>query len=322
VLAQSQQYTANANSAQTSLNTEDDALTQVRTSCRACYSDLALEANSGTQSSQDLSAIAAQAQQIQTACCRSRIRRTATAIHICGYRDANPAVRADRDRRELSGDSGQRQVQIAAGQTIAAGDSGDAVFNKSDRQRHLHGDRERGQHRQRPDRRDHGDERCRLHRRCLYDQFHGAANAYQVDQYGAPDDGNLHTGPGDRVRRAAGQLERPARDRRFLSSGAEHQSEPVHDGAESGHALQAGIPTPRPANPAEQFDGGRHQQHRSGADQILDVQASVGARLNTITTQLSVATSQQTQLQTSISSLQSLDYAIRDHDSGLAEHDS
>ena len=39
------------------------------------------------------------------------------------------------------------------------------------------------------------------------------------------------------------------------------------------------------------------------------MQASVGARLNTITTQQSVATTQQTQLQQSISTLQSLDYA-------------
>jgi flagellar hook-associated protein 3 FlgL len=39
------------------------------------------------------------------------------------------------------------------------------------------------------------------------------------------------------------------------------------------------------------------------------VQANVGGRLNAITTQLSVATSQQTQLQKSISSLQGLDYA-------------
>jgi flagellar hook-associated protein 3 FlgL len=40
-----------------------------------------------------------------------------------------------------------------------------------------------------------------------------------------------------------------------------------------------------------------------------NVQASVGGRLNSITTQLSVAGSQQVQLQTSISQLQSLDFA-------------
>ncbi len=51
----------------------------------------------------------------------------------------------------------------------------------------------------------------------------------------------------------------------------------------------------------------------NGIDQALDhvetVQASVGARLNSITAQQSVATAQQTQLQQSITSVQGLDYA-------------
>jgi flagellar hook-associated protein 3 FlgL len=42
--------------------------------------------------------------------------------------------------------------------------------------------------------------------------------------------------------------------------------------------------------------------------QVQNVQARVGARLNTITAQQSAATTQQTQLQQSISTLQSLDY--------------
>jgi flagellar hook-associated protein 3 FlgL len=43
--------------------------------------------------------------------------------------------------------------------------------------------------------------------------------------------------------------------------------------------------------------------------QTSTVQAEVGGRLNSVTTALSLATAQQTQLQTSISSLQSLNYA-------------
>jgi flagellar hook-associated protein 3 FlgL len=39
------------------------------------------------------------------------------------------------------------------------------------------------------------------------------------------------------------------------------------------------------------------------------VRATIGGRLNSITTQQSVATSQQTQLQQSITNLQGLDYA-------------
>jgi flagellar hook-associated protein 3 FlgL len=44
-------------------------------------------------------------------------------------------------------------------------------------------------------------------------------------------------------------------------------------------------------------------------NQTSNVRASIGGRLNAITTQQSVATSQQTQLQVSISNLKSLDFA-------------
>src|SRR5271155_1979707 len=64
VLLQSQQYTANGNSAQGSLNVEDSALTQVQSALQSLR-DLALEANNATESAQDRSAIATQATQIQ-----------------------------------------------------------------------------------------------------------------------------------------------------------------------------------------------------------------------------------------------------------------
>ncbi len=44
-------------------------------------------------------------------------------------------------------------------------------------------------------------------------------------------------------------------------------------------------------------------------DQVSNVRADIGGRLNSITTQQSVAGTQQTQLQSNISSLQGLDYA-------------
>src|ERR1700692_2504748 len=63
-LLQSQQYDTNANSAQTRLSIEDTALSQVQNALQSLR-DLALQANSGTLSGQDRSAIAAQATQIQ-----------------------------------------------------------------------------------------------------------------------------------------------------------------------------------------------------------------------------------------------------------------
>src|SRR5580698_761866 len=64
VLAQSLQYTTNGNSATGSLNTEDTALTQLQNQLQSLR-DLALEANNGSESPSDLSAIATQVQQIQ-----------------------------------------------------------------------------------------------------------------------------------------------------------------------------------------------------------------------------------------------------------------
>src|SRR5258708_40023604 len=63
-LAQGRQYGTNATSAQTNLSTEDNALSQVQTQLQALRT-LALQANSGTLSNSNLSAIATQAVQIQ-----------------------------------------------------------------------------------------------------------------------------------------------------------------------------------------------------------------------------------------------------------------
>src|SRR5258708_6396412 len=63
-LAQSRQYGTNATSAQTNLSTEDNALSQVQTQLQALRT-LALEANSGTLTNSNRSAIATQAVQIQ-----------------------------------------------------------------------------------------------------------------------------------------------------------------------------------------------------------------------------------------------------------------
>src|SRR5271155_5517625 len=59
-LAQSQQYATNADSAQTNLNTEDSALSQLQNQLQSLR-DLALEAGNGALSNTDRSAIATQA---------------------------------------------------------------------------------------------------------------------------------------------------------------------------------------------------------------------------------------------------------------------
>ena len=79
VLAQSQQYTANANAAQTGLNTEDTALTQVTTQLQSLR-DLALRGEFRHRVDPEPErASPPRRSRSSRACCRSPTRRTATA---------------------------------------------------------------------------------------------------------------------------------------------------------------------------------------------------------------------------------------------------
>jgi flagellar hook-associated protein 3 FlgL len=74
------------------------------------------------------------------------------------------------------------------------------------------------------------------------------------------------------------------------------------------NALQQPPSTSSGTTPLNNSIAGAVDNIDQALDQIQTVQSSVGARLNTITTQQSAATAQQTQLQQSISTLQSLNY--------------
>src|SRR3984885_11709224 len=130
VLAQSQQYTTNANSAQSSLNTEDTALTQVQTQLQSLR-DLALEANSGTVSSQNLTAIAAQATQIQNSLLSLANTQDGSGNYIfAGNASQTLPFALTATGASYSGTQVQQKVQIGAGLTVDTGDTGDAVFNQ------------------------------------------------------------------------------------------------------------------------------------------------------------------------------------------------
>src|SRR5580700_11400592 len=130
VLAQSKQYTANGNSAQTGLQTEDMALTQLQNQLQSLRS-LALEANSGTQTGEDLSAIAAQATQIQNSLLSLANTQDGNGQYIfSGFASQTQPFSLTATGASYAGDQGQQHAQIAAGHTIAVGDSGDAVFNQ------------------------------------------------------------------------------------------------------------------------------------------------------------------------------------------------
>jgi flagellar hook-associated protein 3 FlgL len=129
-LTQSQQFVTNSNSAQTSLNTEDSALTQMQSSLQSLR-DLALEANNSSESPQDLSAIATQATQIQNTLLSIGNTQDGNGNFIfAGFSTQTQPFALSATGATYSGDQGQRQVQIAPGQTVAVGDNGDLVFNQ------------------------------------------------------------------------------------------------------------------------------------------------------------------------------------------------
>jgi flagellar hook-associated protein 3 FlgL len=130
VLTQSQQFVTNSNSAQTSLNTEGSALTQMQTSLQSLR-DLALEANNSSESPQDLSAIATQATQIQNTLLSIGNTQDGNGNFIfAGFSTQTQPFALSATGATYSGDQGQRQVQIAPGQTVVVGDNGNLVFNQ------------------------------------------------------------------------------------------------------------------------------------------------------------------------------------------------
>jgi flagellar hook-associated protein 3 FlgL len=129
-LTQSQQFVTNSNSAQTSLNTEGSALTQMQNSLQSLR-DLALEANNSSESPQDLSAIATQATQIQNTLLSIGNTQDGNGNFIfAGFSTQTQPFALSATGATFSGDQGQRQVQIAPGQTVVVGDNGDLVFNQ------------------------------------------------------------------------------------------------------------------------------------------------------------------------------------------------
>jgi flagellar hook-associated protein 3 FlgL len=311
-LAQSQQYDTNSSSAQTSLNTEDSALTQVQSALQSLR-DLALEANSGTESSQDLSAIATQATQIQSSLLGLANTQDGNGNYIFGgYATQTQPFTLTATGATYNGDQGQRQVQIAAGQGVVIGDNGDLVFNQvktgngtfvataaagnagtgvvgattvSDPAAYGGG---------------------------TYSINFTAANAYQV--VNSATNAVVTSGTyaaGQTIAFSGLQVTlsgQPATGDSFSVAPSSNQSvfTSVQDLVTA--LQQTGSTSDTAAAQLNNSINAAINNIDQALDQTQTVQSSVGARLNTITTQQSVAGDQQVQLQQSISTLQSLDY--------------
>ena len=133
VLAQSKQYTANGNSAQTSLQTEGQRTVAIaEANCRACAASRSrpIPARKRVKTS---TAIAEQATQIQNSSADAgQHPGRERPVHILRLRDRKRSrFRLDRERRELCRRSGSAtKFRSRQDKPLPSGDNGDAVFNQ------------------------------------------------------------------------------------------------------------------------------------------------------------------------------------------------
>ena len=312
VLAQSQQYQANGNSAQGGLNIEESALTQVQDALQSLR-DLALQANNATVSAQDRSAIAAQATQIQGTLLSLANTQDGSGNYIfAGFATQTQPFALTATGASYAGDQGQRQIQIAAGQTVGVGDNGDLVFNQIKTGNGTFtttaaaGNTGSGI----------------LGASTVTDPTAYSGGTYSIE-FTAPTtyqvvntatNAVVTTGtytPGQAIAFSGVQVTlsgQPAAGDAFTVAPSTNQS--VFTTVQNLiTALQQNTPTAASQAQLNNSISGAINNIDQALGNMQNVQASVGARLNTITTQQSVASTQQVQLKQSISTLQSLDYA-------------
>jgi flagellar hook-associated protein 3 FlgL len=309
-LAQSQQYGTNATSAQTNLSTEDSALSQVQTQLQSLR-DLALEANSGILTNSNLSAIATQAVQIQNSLLSLANTTNGNGEYIFGgFAAQTQPFTLSATGATYNGDQGQRQVQIAAGQTVADGDNGDTVFNQIKTGN--------GTFTVSPAAGNTGSGvvgATTVSNPAAYDGgtyaiSFAAGGAYQVKEgatvvtSGTYTDGSTIAFNGVQVT-LNGQ---PAAGDSFTLAPSANQS--LFTSVQNlVNALQTGVSSPGSSAALSNSINSSINNIDQALNQTSIVRATIGGRLNAITTQQSVATSQQTQLKQSITNLQGLDYA-------------
>jgi flagellar hook-associated protein 3 FlgL len=311
LLAQSQQYDANANSAQTRLSTEDNALSQVQSALQSIR-DLALQANNSSVSDQGRSGIASQVAQLQASLVSLANTQDGNGEYLFGgFSTQAPPFSISATGANYGGDQGQRQVQIAAGHTIADSDNGSAVFNQIKTGNGTFsvaavaantGTGVVGA--------------TTVTDPTLYDGGAYAINFTAANTYEVRDANNVLVTSGTYTDGQAISFRgiqvtlsgQPAVGDSFSVAPSANQS--VFTTVQNLiTALNAGTGTPAAQARLNNAVAAGISNIDQALDQSSTVRASVGARLNTITAQLSVSSSQEIQLKQSISNLQSLDYA-------------
>jgi flagellar hook-associated protein 3 FlgL len=308
-LAQSQQYGTNAISAQTNLSTEDNAISQVQTQLQTLRG-LALQANSGTLNNTNRAAIATQAVQIQNSLLALANTQNGNGEYIFGgFASQTQPFTLSATGAAYNGDQGQRQVQIAAGQTVADGDNGNVftqiktgngTFTVTAAAINTGSGIVGATTVSNPAAYNGGTYAINFTAPGTYQVLQGVT----VVSTGTYTDGGTIAFNGVQVT-LSGQ---PATGDSFSVAPSSNQSlfTTVQNLVS---ALQTGVSSASSSTSLNNSINSAINNIDQALAQTSNVRASIGGRLNTITTQQSVAGTQQVQLQQSISTLQSLDYA-------------
>ncbi len=123
------QYTTNAKSATSNLDLEENALSSATSTLQSMQS-LVTEANSGSQNSSDLQAIATQIQQLEQQLMGTANSTNGTGEYLfSGYAvNTEPFTRGSSGSVVYNGDSGVSSVQVNSDTSVQSGDPGSSVF--------------------------------------------------------------------------------------------------------------------------------------------------------------------------------------------------
>jgi flagellar hook-associated protein 3 FlgL len=126
---QSTQYTSNGTTASSRLTLEEQALSDSTTTLQSIR-DLVVQANSGSNNSSDLAAIATQIKSLQQQLLGVANRQDAQGEYLfSGYStDATPFVRGSSGAVSYVGDTGTRSIALDADTSVQMGDAGSSVF--------------------------------------------------------------------------------------------------------------------------------------------------------------------------------------------------
>ena len=310
-LAQNRQYTTNSQSAQSNLQAEDNSLAQVQTQLQSLRT-LSLQASTGTLTSDNKKSIASQIQQIQQTLVGLANTQNGQGEYLfAGYATQTKPFALTGTGATYFGDQGQRQQQIAAGQSVADGDNGVAVFNQiktgNGTFQVTAGAANTGSGLigattvTNPKAYDGGTYNITFPTPATYQVTDSANNVVST---GAYTDGVSIDFKGVEV----GLSGTPAANDSLTVSASSNQS--IFATVQN---LVNGLNNSANNALSNNQLGNLVTSAINNIDQALNstagVRSAVGGRLNTLTTQQSVATTQSTQLQTNISGIQGLDYA-------------